>query len=155
MSLVGKSHTWVWLSKTWETLCDPQTGIKMNSPYIKFSKVNVVTVLRFTQMELLLLLWGVLYHIWYNTPHSSRSNSIWVNLSTVLHALQIAWWINILCSIWLGRFRLCPLMWQNAVYAFREAFIQENKKNYGKFHNQSDPPSPPFLAKIIENFEKY
>ena len=27
------------------------------------------------------------------------------------------------------------------------------KKNYGKFYNQSDPP--PILAKIMENFKKY
>jgi len=32
----------------------------------------------------------------------------------------------------------------------------KNKKKYGKYHNWSDPtPSPPFLAKIMENFEKY
>ena len=39
--------------------------------------------------------------------------------------------------------------------AIREAFIQKNLKNYGKFHNWSDPPLPTFLVTIMENFEKY
>ena len=35
---------------------------------------------------------------------------------------------------------------------WREAFT---KKKYGIFHNWSDPLSPPYLHKIMEDFEKY
>ena len=39
-------------------------------------------------------------------------------------------------------------------YFLNEAFpMLLRKKNYGKFHNLSDPP--PILTKIMENFEKY
>ena len=41
----------------------------------------------------------------------------------------------------------------------REAFIKKNKKNYGKFHNRSDPPLTPLfwqkLWKILKNINYF